>query len=181
MKNLQFMAFVAFAALTISSCSPSLSPFTEKLYQQNKWDDDELKRIQFYLSNDVVLQRKRTEGSSKIISGEIKVINGEEIEQVTIKHGTPGVFLFRKGDDKFAIGFESSNTRYLVFGPNPKRRGYYVLMASDWDNRQGKIEYDSKTFYTMSESVSAILLVDLKKATRTSVKSRTAKGRKIDR
>ena len=40
-----------------SSCSPQLSVFDRKLYEQQNWSDDELKRIQFYLSEDLTIYR----------------------------------------------------------------------------------------------------------------------------
>ena len=67
-----------------------------------------------------------------------------------------------------------------MFGPNPKRKNTYVLLASDWSNRRGKVKYDGKTYYTSSSGAMAALLVDLKKSGKTSVRTRSAKGRKVN-
>lgn len=168
------------AILFLSACSPKLSPFSQRLVDQNRWSEDELQQIQFYLSDDIVLKRDFTRGSSEIVSGEIKMVNGREVEQVRIVKGTPGVLLFQPKSNRMAVSFESGkDSRYLMFGPNPKRGKNYVLLASDWNNRRGKVKYDGKTYYTNSDSALATLMVDLKKSGRTSVKSRSAKGRKI--
>ncbi len=172
---------VLFCLLFLGACSPSLSPFSQRLIDQNDWSEEDLKQIQFYLSNDIVLKRDYTRGSSEIIAGEIKMVNGRQIEQVTIPKGTPGILLFQPKSDRMAISFEEGkDSRYLMFGPNPKRGKNYVLLAADWQNRRGKVKYDGRTYYTNSESALATLLVDLKKSGKTSVKSRAAKGRKID-
>ncbi|MEM6317914.1 MAG: hypothetical protein AAF960_09595 [Bacteroidota bacterium] len=163
-----------------TSCSPKLSPFSQRLIDQNGWSEDELQQIQFYLSDDIVLKRDFTRGSSEIVSGEIKMVNGREVEQVRIAKGTPGILLFQPKSNRMAVSFESgSDKRYLMFGPNPKRGKNYVLLASDWKNRRGKVRYDGKTYYTDPDSALATLMVDLKRSGRTSVKSRSAKGRKI--
>ena len=43
--------------LFLSACSPKLSPFSQRLVDQNAWEEEDLKEIQFYLSDDVVLRR----------------------------------------------------------------------------------------------------------------------------
>ena len=180
MKNL-IGSTLLLALFFLIACSPKLSPVSQRLVDQNGWSEDELQQIQFYLSDDIVLKRDFTRGSSEIVSGEIKMVNGREVEQVRIAKGTPGVLLFQPKSNRMAVSFESGrDSRYLMFGPNPKRGKNYVLLASDWKNRQGKVKYDGKTYYTNSESALATLMVDLKKSGRTSVKSRSAKGRKID-
>jgi hypothetical protein len=169
------------AVLFLSACSPKLSPFTQRLIDQNGWSEDDLEQIQFYLSEDVLLRRDYTRGSSEIIAGEIKMVNGRQIEEVRIPRGTPGVLLFQPRNKRMAIGFEEGkDKRYLMFGPNPKKGGKYVLLASDWKNRKGKVKYDGRTYYTSANGALANLLVDLKKSGRTSVKTRSAKGRKIN-
>jgi hypothetical protein len=165
----------------MSSCSPQLSTFNSKMLKEGKWSDNELKRIQFYLSDDIVIYRKVTEGASEITSGQIKIVRGEKIEEVRIKAGTPGVFLFRAKEENFAIGFDQgSDKRYLMFGPNPKRADSYVLLASEWENRAGKVRYDDKFYFTNSESALASLMVDYSKIRRQEVSTNTAGGRRVE-
>ena len=167
--------------LFAASCGPELRPFTTNLLKEGAWSDTNLKQIQFYLSDDVVIRRKLTEGSSEITSGTIKIVKGEKMEEVRIPHGTPGVFLFRAKDDHFAIGFDgSSDKRYLMFGPNPKQRGTYVLLASEWQDRQGKVRYDDKFYFSNPDAAWANLMVDVKKIKHVEVSSNTVKGRKIE-
>ena len=163
-----------------SSCSPRLSPFTQKLYEENDWAEEDLKRIQFYLSEDIILRREATSGRSTIQGGEIKMVDGKKVEEIVIRKGTPGLLLFTPKKNRFAVSFESGNDdRYLMFGPNPKAGNHYVLLASDWKRSRGKVSYDGKTYWTPNESAYAALLVDLKKVRKVSVKSRTAKGRTV--
>lgn len=165
----------------LSSCGSQLRPFTSHVLQEGGWSDSELKKIQFYLSDDIVIQRVLTEGSSEITSGTIKIVKGERIEEVRIPRGTPGVFLFRAKEDHFAIGFDSnSDKRFLMFGPNPKKQGAYVLLASEWKDRQGRVRFDDKFYFTDPTSAWANLLVDYRKVKRVEVASKTVKGRKVE-
>jgi hypothetical protein len=162
------------------SCSPTLTPFTQKLYDEYKWAADDLKRIQFYLSDDIVLRRKVSEGQTQIQNGKIKTIDGEKIEEVIFRAGTPCVFLFSPKEDRFAISFEQSEPpKYLMFGPNPKYGNRYVLLGKEWNRNTGTITYEDTSWYTTSESAYACLLVDLKRATSIERKSEVVKGQRV--
>ena len=178
MKYLSFLVAVLFM---LSSCSPRLTPFTQDLYEENDWSDKDLGRIQFYLSEDIILRRGISSGSSTISSGKIKVVNGKKIEETKIRKGTPGVFLFQPKDNRFAISFESGDKKYLIFGPSKRFDGKYTLRAAEWDreNKQGQVTYNGKKYFTPSKSAYAALMVDLKKVGNSSIKSRTAKGRTV--
>ncbi len=181
MKTIKFCSLLAIIALGLSSCSPNLSPFTENLYDDNAWSDSELQQIQFYVSEDVVLRREVSDGASTIESGKIKMVNGRKVEEVVIRKGTPGVFLFKPKENRFAVSFESGNDNaYLMFGPNPKARGKYVLLASKWKDRRGVITYDDRKFYTPTTSAYAALMVDMKRIRNVSTRRRTAAGRSVN-
>lgn len=165
--------------LMMTSCA-SLQPLTDQMIAENKWTDADLQRIQFYLSAPITIQRKLTAESSEIVSGKIRVVNGERIEEVVIPKGTPGVFTFNPVDNRLGISFEDGDDRYLMFGPNPNRGDKYYLLASDWNNGVGKVQYEGKTWYTTKDSGWAHLLVDLKKIVKQERQQRTAKGRTIE-
>ncbi|MBK8705072.1 MAG: hypothetical protein IPN33_16930 [Saprospiraceae bacterium] len=165
----------------LSACGPTLRPFTQQVYEQNRWTDEELKRVQFYLSNDIVMRREINSGTSEIIRGQIKIIDGRQVEEIVIRKGTPGVFLFSPKSDRFAVSFETGGEdRYLVFGPSPKAGNRYVLLASEWNRRDGQVTYEGKKYRVDTESAYASLLVDLRKINKSAVNSRTAEGRKVN-
>ena len=82
MRNIFFLS--SFLGLLLTSCSPTLTPFTQKLYEENKWTNDELKQIQFYISDDIVLRRKAENGQT---FGKIKMPN--EPERTIAPFNTP--------------------------------------------------------------------------------------------
>ena len=178
--NLSFLAILSVAFL--SSCSNQLTYFSQDLYDEYRWPEQELKKIQFYTSQDIVLKRELSGGSSEIISGKIKIENGRQIEEVVIRKGTPGAFLFSPKNDRFAISFEEDgdSPRYLMFGPNPKFNDRYALLASEWKRNSGQVTYDGKKWSVTSDDAYATLLVDMRKIDKVSVNSRVAKGRPID-
>jgi hypothetical protein len=169
------------AALALSGCSPRLSPFTQKLYEDNNWTEAQLKKIQFYLSDDIVLRRQLGGGSSEISDGKIRVIDGRQVAEVVIRRGTPGVFLFSPKENRFAVSFESGgNDRFLVFGPSPRYNERYVLMASEWERNGGTVTYDGRQWEVSSQAAYSTLMVDLKRLQQVDVNKREASGRRID-
>jgi hypothetical protein len=181
MKSTYNIFAAAVVILTLASCSPQLTSFTQRLYDEYDWSETELKRIQFYVSDDIIMRRQLTGGSSEIISGEIKIVDGREVEEVVIRRKTPGVLLFLPKEDRFAISFEADgDDRYLIFGPNPKAGNRYALLASEWRRRGGTVTYEGRKFDVEASSAFAALMVDLKKIRKTSINSRTARGRRVN-
>ena len=164
----------------MSSCSRQLTYFTQDLQDDYNWTESELKKIQFYLSEDIHLERAKSNDLSAIQDGAITIQSGSEVERVTIKAGTPGVVVFTPKSDRFAVSFDEDPSNYLVFGPSPKARDRYVLMAKKWRSQSGVITYGGKEYRTSSESAFAALMVDVSKARKISTRSSTATGRTID-
>lgn len=172
---------LALPVLLLTSCGPKLSPFTQRLYEDQRWSESDLERIQFYLSEDIVLTRELRGGSSDIIRGEIKIVDGREVEQLVIRRKTPGVFLFSPRDERFAISFEEGGEdRFLIFGPNPRAGGRYTLRASDWNRRSGTVTYDGRKWRVSSSDAYAALMIDMKRIRNQNVRSRVAGGRRIE-
>ncbi len=175
-----FLSSLLGLAFIFTSCSPTLSPFTQSLYEDNNWTEDELRQIQFYLSNDIVLYRELNKGKSEIIEGEIKVVDGKQRDQITFNNGTPGVFMFSPKTNRFAVSFEDGgDDRFLIFGPSPKASNRYVLMASDWSKHRGVVTYAGQKWSVDANSAFSALLVDLKRLHSVDVNTRVASGRKV--
>jgi|AntRauTorckE5430_2_1112549.scaffolds.fasta_scaffold17246_1 hypothetical protein len=176
-----FLPFAMLTAVLLTSCGPTLSPFTAQIYDEGRFTESELKGIQFYLSEPIVLTRELRAEKAEVISGEIKLVNGQQVEQVVIPKGTPGAVLFTPDRERLAISFESGNdNRYLIFGPNPSMSERYTLRASDWKRRAAVVTYDGRKWRAGESAALATLLVDLRKINQVSVKSRTASGRRVD-
>ena len=177
-----FHSFLVISCLTfLASCGPTLSPFTEDLARDYNWSESDLKKIQFYLSEDVVIWRARRRGTSEITRGEIKIRDGREVEEIIFTKGTPGILLFIPKENRYAVSFEDNdNDLFLMFGPNPRADDKFVLLASDWDKKKGKITYGGEKYYTSADNAFACLMVDLTEFRRTDIDSRRAKGRRIE-
>lgn len=165
--------------IVLSSCSKRLSYFTDHLYEEYDWSEEDLKQVQFYLSDDIVLYRDLSSEEARIQDGKIKIKNGRKVEEIIFEKGTPGLLLFSPKEDRLAVSFDQDN-KYLMFGPNAKVGGKFVLLAKDWKKRSGQVTYGDLTYYTTSASAFSSLLVDLDHAGQVSHKVKKVKGRTID-
>ncbi|MCS6934059.1 MAG: hypothetical protein NZM35_02770 [Chitinophagales bacterium] len=165
--------------LLLSSCR-NLVPYTDAMRKQHGWDESQLKKIQFYVSEDIILRRELTQGTTEIVSGKIKKVNGKRIEEIIIRQGTPGVLTDMPKENKMLVSFEIDDSHYLSFGVNPNMGDKYVLLASEWDNGSGKVHYHNKVYYTNPDSRFAFLLVDLRRIQKMKIKQRVASGRRVN-
>ena len=165
--------------VVVASCTPQLVPYSQKLQGETGLDEDQLKQVQFYNSHRIVLFRELGKSTSEIVSGEIKIIDGKQIEQIVINPLTPGVMVNSSNGKRFGISFEQGPDRYLVFGLNPRKAGTYTIFARDWENQTATIDYDGKEFKLAPQSSESMLLVNLKKLNQFKVHSRTVSGRAV--
>ncbi len=166
--------------LIATSCSNKLKYFTQDLYEDFGWTERDLRAIQFYVSEDIVLYKKLSAEEARISKGKIRIVDGSQVEEVIIEQGTPGVFVRSPKQERFAISFEDDASKFLMFGPSDKHNGRFVLLGKEWNKRSGKITYGNEVYETSSSSAYAALMVDINKAYKTKYKSRRAGGKRVD-
>ncbi len=179
MKNTRLF-LLAFGVLLFASCSDRLVPFTQDLYEEYRWTDEDLQKIQFYLSQDILLYRTIKSGDTEITRGEIRIRDGVKVEEIVIPAGTPGVFLFSPKANRMAISFEDGDKHFLMFGPNEKLDGRYVLLADKWEKHQGTVTYGGSWYKVDASDAFAGLMVNLKRARKVQVKRHVAEGRTVE-
>lgn len=175
MKKVIF--FIAIAS-ALASCK-NLVPFTDAMKQEHGWTKEQLKSLQFYLSHDIILRRELTGGSSQIIQGKIKTVDGRKVDEILVRAGTPGILTDMPKENKMLVSFEVGDDHYLSFGVNPSKGDKYVLLAAEWNNGMGKIHYSGEEYYTDPDSKFAYLMVDQRKINNSQLKEHVAKGRKV--
>ncbi len=181
MNNIKNLAILFLCGLFLSSCSPNLRPFTKKLQDSYQWNENELKKLQFYLSDDIVLTKNSSRGTSEIKDGKLEVKGEQSLDQVVIRAGTPGVLIISPKANRFAVSFDPENdNNFLMFGANEKQGGRYVLLSAAWNKDNGQITYGGEAYYTPVSSAFAHLLVDIRRKATQTTKTSTLGGRKVD-
>ncbi|MBI2280971.1 MAG: hypothetical protein HYU68_09835 [Bacteroidetes bacterium] len=183
MKKLQSLLFVALIATAgfLSSCA-SYQPFTNEDRLKYNLDEAKLKKLQYYISTDVTLQRGERSNQAQELDkdGKLIISSSASLDNILITGKTPGVCVKVIDDNKIAVSFDASDdNKYLVFG-DPNNRGRYLLMGAEWENGKGKINYGDKVFYVMPGGAGAYLKFQLQNVKKYKESSTKVKGRKVN-
>lgn len=180
MKRLAyFFALVIVASLY--ACSSSI-PFTNDDKIKYNLTQDKLKKLQFFVSRDIVLQRgeRSDEAQEFDQDGKLIVSSSASLDEIYIKEGTPGVVVKVMDGNRLAVSFDATDdNKYLVFG-DPNNRGRYNLMGAEWNNGKGKINYGGKVYYVMPGGAGAYLKYKMKKVSENRKSQSAVKGRKVN-
>ena len=188
MRRIHGILIVSSLVLSLSSCSSSkvsrssLVPFTKDLKQKLEGGNIDLKQVQFYVDQKIVLERNLGDQKVEVTSGVVKLENGKYINEVIIPALTPGICEGVEGD-KLMISFEKGNNN-LPFGPGS---GYtfneYSLYGVEWKNATTAVMYDSNKFRahcgSCQDVASVTLLIRKNVKDKLEHKSRTLKGRTV--
>lgn len=174
MKNLVLLVL---SLAVLSSCSPNLSFYTEDLHNSLGFSESEMQQIQFFLSDELILERAADLEQAEIRDGRITLSKDREVERVRIPARTPGVMVFSPDGKRIAISFDDNDNEFLMFGPNPRMRGQYMLFASEWVRNSAVVTYGGKKYRTQPGAGSIGLMVELKALEKQRVNARTARGR----
>jgi hypothetical protein len=177
MKTISKTLLFFSVSFTMIACSPKVI-YTTNVQQKYKLTESDLKKIQFYTSDDIVLYTKETASKTETDKGELVVKSNSEEERILIKKGTPCIVEKIIGTDKLSISFEVGEGKFLVFG-TAEANGPYKLLAENWANGRGKLTYDNKIYYASSYSGNAYLLFKLTKTQKNLSKQKVAEGRKV--
>ena len=180
MQPVKLTLSLALVVTLLSSCSQQLVPFTQQVRDQYHLQPEELKSIQFYFSNSFVLRRGENNDTKETRNGELTVMNDSKIEEVIIKAGTPCVINSVVDGNKVKVSFEDDFNKHLVFGSLNNTDGYYTLMALDWKNGKGKVNYGENTYYSSPGSKDVFLALKMKSLKRLKVDQKVVKGATVN-
>ena len=188
MRRISTVILCFIGASFLFSCSSSgkmaknYVPFTRDLKQKLEKENIDLKQVQFYVDQKLILSRNLGDQKLEVKSGVVKLENGKYINDVIIPSFTPGI-CESTDNDKLMISFEKGNND-LAFGPGS---GYtfndYVLYGTEWKNGTASVTYDSNKFRarcgSCSDVASATLVIRKSELDKMERKIRTLKGRTV--
>jgi hypothetical protein len=140
----------------------------------------DVKRVQFYIDQKLVLTRFLDSAKAEVSSGTVRFINGKLINEIIIPAYTPGII---ESVDAYGlrVSFENGNSMLFVPAEGEER---YVVAGSNWDNGTVEIPYDKSIYRvgtgTTNGSVADVrLVVKLTDVNKSDKKTRTLPGRKL--
>ncbi|NNF02010.1 MAG: hypothetical protein HKN22_04950 [Bacteroidia bacterium] len=164
----------------VSACSPKI-PFTQDVRQTYKLNEEELKSIQFYVSEDIILRKGDKESPAKLMDeGTLKIKKSKTMKEIVIKAGTPCVVDQVVSGEKVTVKFEDGVNKYLVFANISNSRGFYSLQAQTWTQSGiGRINYGDQYYWVNKNGKNAILLFKMKKLEEHRKDQKVVSGKKV--
>lgn len=162
-------------SLLMMACKPK-SVFLEPARAELDTFDVEIRKVQFFNDKAIVLRRKATASEIKQSGGKMIEVDGEQVQEILIKKGTPGLVVGNK-NGKLLVRFENGEGKLLRFYKNSK--GAYQIDADKWINRKGLIKYADLDFIIEAASNDVLLMYKEHKKFRSASELKTVKGVKI--
>ena len=156
-------------------------PFTKDLLDRINSNNLDIKKVQFFIDQRLILRRTLGTQKSNIKGGQILFENGLYIHEVIIPKYTPGVCEGFDGD-RISISFELQNND-VKFGPHGNNQESFTLSARNWNNGTGEITYDNATYTVKCAACPNValttLLVKKSEAHRLQKTQRIVRGRRV--
>ncbi len=177
------MKFILFAtlALTVLSCSQRVA-YTSSLYDEYDLTAQTIKKLQFYTSSQIILQRSSQQGNQQISSdGKLVVNERKQEDRIIINLSTKCVFEKDGENGEVYIRFEVGTGKTLKFAARQNQsNGKYYLVAKWQQGKGGEVEYGNQIYYANTPSANSFLMVSIQKLKRTQRKDRVVKGIKVN-
>lgn len=172
---------LAVVTLTLLGSCGMKVPLTKAIKQEYNLDEAALRKVQFYVSSEIILQQESKKGSAGTTSdGTLVSTSANEKSRLIILPRTKCVFEEYVDSNTIVIRFENGATRTISFATRPNmENGKYYFLAEWEQGKGGRIQYDNQVYYATPSSASAYIMVKVKRSQRTKRKDRRVKGMKV--
>ncbi|HCA83684.1 MAG TPA: hypothetical protein DEP18_07840 [Flavobacteriales bacterium] len=175
MKRLLIILPFAFSLL-LFACAKKTA-FTSSIREKYTLSDAEIRKIQFFTSDDIILLKSENQSGRETKQGELVVSSKTSEDRVLIKKGTPGVIISQKGNT-YRISFDTDD-RTLPFEAKSDFSAFYLTSDTLIGNKP-TVRYGTNQYTISLGNSSVFLQFKLKKLKKYKTNDQVVKGRKID-
>lgn len=174
-KNMKNWVVFAILGIILTSCGTRV-PYTNTLKEKfDLGDEKRIKQVQFYTSNEIILNRSYNSDSKGTQDGGTLVMSSRSRQdRIIIPPSTKCVFEKFGDNGEIFIRFEYGEGKVLKFKQRQGTDKFYL--DANWKNGSGKVVYGSRAYEAVSPSAYAYLVVQLKKLQQTYRTDRVVKG-----
>ena len=159
----------------------SMIPFTRELYNRLRISNQDIRKLQFFVDQTLILSRGLSQDKLYIDQG--KVINqfGVNENKIELSALTPGIVEAIEPDG-LRVSFESANNN-LKFINNKYSPDFFIFSGTNWENGTAEVAYKGTTYRascgTCGSVADAKLVVRRKDVMAGETKTITLPGRTI--
>ena len=164
----------------LASCATKI-PYTKKIIEEFDLTEDKLKKVQFYTSKTIILERSEKSETTATTgqSGDLVVSSSSMSERIVIPTNTRCVFDKIGDNGAVFIRFEVGNGKTLTFAERPNMSSGRFYLVADWKAGRGELDYGGGVYFAVAGSDAAYLMVKLKQWKKNQRKDRIVRGMKV--
>lgn len=172
--------FLLLTVVLLGSCGMKV-PYTQELKKEFDLTPDKLKKVQFYSSETIILERsdKQDKMTTTSEKGDLVSSSIASSERIVIPANRPCVFEKMDDEGTIQIRFEVGPGRTLVFSERKNIANGRLYLKALWADGKGELDYGGAVYYAVRGSASAYLMVKLKDYKKNRRKDRVVKGMKV--
>lgn len=132
-------AWGALLCLAVIASLGCHTPFSRAFRENHQLQPSDLRRIQFYTSDTILLRRVRGGETRRQLAGSLDIHSKVEVEEVEIDAGTPGVAV-RVHGEYIGVSFSRGDTQHLLWfsSVDASTAGQYALThVTDYTSGDG--------------------------------------------
>lgn len=158
-------------------------PYTNEIRDEfNLTSPEKIKKVQFYTSATIIMEKSKTSGGQGTASdGALVTSSNKEQDRIIIPINTKCVFDNFGSNGEIVVRFEVGVGKTISFAvrQNQTTNAKYYLQAEWIQEKGGKITYGNEPYYAAASSGVAYLMVKRKNLQKTKRKDRVVKGMKV--
>ncbi|MGB1319028.1 MAG: hypothetical protein ACPG5W_12500 [Flavobacteriales bacterium] len=147
----------------------------------------DIKQVQFYNSEEIILARQIKKEEINVAEGKVRIENGKHIEEIIIPANTPGVCELNN-EKTLKVSFDAGDGKTIPFlvekrGEIVSSGSYFKIGAKKWvrtsrGRKVGKLDYEGE-IYNIVRGSDSKLMIDKSVLNRVKRDTHVAKGRKL--
>lgn len=157
-------------------------PFTRDLYNRLRQANQDIRKLQFFVDQTIILSRGTSQDKLFIDRGKLVNQSGMNENKIELPALTPGIVELIEPDG-MRISFESANNN-IKFINNKYSPEFFIFSGNNWENGTAEIDYKGTTYRascgTCSSVAEAKLVVRQKDIMAGDTKSYIIGGRTIN-
>jgi hypothetical protein len=132
----------------------SMIPFTRELYNRLRYNNQDIRKLQFFVDQTIILSRGLSQDKLYIDQG--KVVNqfGVNENKIELPALTPGVIEAIEPDG-LRVSFESPNNN-LKFINNKYSPEFFVFSGTNWESGTAEVTYKGTTYKASCGTCSSV-------------------------
>ncbi len=157
-------------------------PFTKDIYNQLVAARIDLKAVQYYIDQQLVLSRSLDNGKIDVVKGEIKVASGKNADEIIIP-------IYAKGkcelveSDGLRISFEAGSSTFKFLNSRSYSPENFIFTGANWKDGSCDVDYNNNRYRvncaTCGSAADAKLVVKQSFLDNNNIHSKTLPGNSV--